>query len=259
MRVIFPHNPLHEKEADGPFSEEYEQLKELGIDCSLFDYDSLPFNEFKPKPAINEGDLILYRGWMLTPTKYENLSSMVDSKGAKMITTPCEFIRSHHLPGWYESVAEFTPETIFVENVELAISVAENSGWQEFFVKDYVKSNYNERGSIAKSPLEVDEIISLIREHRGEIEGGIALRKVENLAVETEVRFFVVKGKAFSPNDCYPSVINKIVEKHTAPFYSLDLIKNTDDEWRLIEIGDGQVSDRKNWDAELFCRAISAL
>lgn len=46
MRVIFPHNPLNEKQADDLFHEEYRYLKSMGIDCSLFDFDAVSFDEF---------------------------------------------------------------------------------------------------------------------------------------------------------------------------------------------------------------------
>lgn len=256
MRVLFPYNPLNEKEADGPFNEEYLRLKELGVECSLFDYDTLAFDEFRPKPRLDEGDTVLYRGWMLNPEAYNKLSNLVNKRGGEMLTTTADFIKSHHLPGWYDSVLEFTPETIFIENEEEIVSQAQKSGWGKYFVKDYVKSNYSERGSIANSPLEVQEIIGLIREHRGEIEGGIALRKVEELIEESEVRYFVFNGKPYSPNGTIPALVSKIAARHKVPFYSVDVVQRTDSELRLIEIGDGQVSDRKNWDANLFCEVL---
>lgn len=257
MRVLFPCNPLSEKEADGPFNDEYLRLKEMGIECSLFDYDTLPFDEFRPKPRLSEGDVVLYRGWMLNPNTYKNLSNLVNRSGGEMLTNTNNFIKSHHLPGWYDTVVEFTPETIFVENEEEVVSEAEKSGWGKFFVKDFVKSNYSERGSIANSPLEVQEIIGLIREHRGDIEGGISLRKVEELLDDTEVRYFVFNGKPYGPNDVIPSIVTEIAARHTAPFYSVDVVERADGELRLIEIGDGQVSDRKSWSTETFCDVLA--
>lgn len=257
MRVLFPYNPLEENEADGPFQDEYLRLSEMGIKCSLFDYDTLQFDELRPRPRLDEGDVVLYRGWMLNPNTYKKLSTLVAKNGGNMFTSHSDFIKSHHLPGWYESVIEFTPETIFIENETEAVSRAEKSGWGKFFVKDYVKSNYSERGSIAYSPSEVKEIIGLIREHRGEIEGGIALRKVEELIGKSELRYFVFKGKPYSPNGFIPPLIIEIAARHNAPFYSVDVAQRSDGELRLIEIGDGQVSDRKNWDANIFCEVLA--
>ncbi|WP_028885149.1 ATP-grasp domain-containing protein [Teredinibacter turnerae] len=256
MRVLFPYNPLNEKEADGPFNDEYLQLKEKGIACSLFDYDALAFDESRPKPRLDGGDTVLYRGWMLNPEAYEKLSVLVNKSGGKMLTNTDDFIKSHHLPKWYEKVHEFTPETIFIENEEDIVSVAEKSGWGKFFVKDFVKSNYSDRGSIANSPIEVEEIIGLIRQHRGEIEGGIALRRVEDLIGESEVRYFVFNGKPYSPNGVVPPLVCEIATRHKVPFYSVDVVQRTDGELRLIEIGDGQVSDRKTWEATVFCEAL---
>ena len=257
MRVLFPFNPLNEKEADGPFNDEYLRLKEMGIECSLFDYDSLSFDEFRPKPSLNEGDVVLYRGWMLNPNTYKKLSNLVSRSGGEMLTSTNDFLKSHHLPGWYDTVIDFTPETIFVENEQEVVSEAAKSGWGKFFVKDFVKSNYSERGSIANSLPEVQEIIDLIREHRGEIEGGIALRKVEELVGESEVRYFVFNGKPYSPNGVIPAMVVEIAARHKTPFFSVDVVQRIDGEFRLIEIGDGQVSDRKNWEAGVFCKALA--
>ena len=257
MKVLFPFNPLNKKEADGPFNDEYLRLKEIGVECLLFDYDTLPFDEFEPRPRLNEDDVVLYRGWMLNPDMYIKLSSLVERAGGKMLTDTNNFIKSHHLPQWYDTVIEFTPKTIIVENEENAVFEAEKSGWGKFFVKDFVKSNYSERGSIANSPAEVQEIIDLIREHRGEIEGGIVLRRVEELVGDSEVRYFVFNGKPYSPNGTIPPLVIEVAARHKTPFYSVDVVQRADGKLRLIEIGDGQVSDRKNWDARVFCKVMS--
>ncbi|WP_395373381.1 hypothetical protein [Marinicella sp. W31] len=65
MRFLFPFNPLNEKEADGPFQDEWVTLQDRGVACSLFDYDVLGFNEFKPKPPLKAGETAVYRGWLM--------------------------------------------------------------------------------------------------------------------------------------------------------------------------------------------------
>lgn len=257
MRIIFPFDPLEQKAADGPFKGEYELLKSMGIDCSLFDYDSFEFDEFKPRPQIEDGEHVLYRGWMLAPPLYEKLALMVERKGGKMITSPSSYISSHHLPEWYESCVDFTPETIFATSDQDLTKLATDLGWDRYFVKDYVKSNYNERGSIAKSPDEIPEIVALIKEHRGEIEGGISLRKVEEYLPETEKRYFVISGKAYSPDGSVPELVLEVSKVHNAPFYSVDVIQRSDGVLRLVELGDGQVSDKKLWSADVFCKMIA--
>ena len=115
---------------------------------------------------------------------------------------------------------DFTPESAFFADDKSLEQNASDLGWESFFVKDYVKSNYNERGSIAKSPTEVIEVVNLIKEHRGEIEGGISLRKVEEYLPDTEQRYFVKFGKTYSPEGEIPEVVHSISKVVEAPFYS---------------------------------------
>jgi hypothetical protein len=257
MRIVFPFNPLEEKEADGPFHEEFLRLKALGVECSLFDYDSINFDEFRPKPSVNDDDTVLYRGWMMNPDLYKKFENLVKSRGGKLLTSLEDYIGSHHLPNWYESCKDFTSESYFFENDDALEKNAMELGWESFFVKDFVKSNYNERGSIAHSPSEVVEIVNLIEEHRGEIEGGISLRKVEEYLPETEKRYFVLNGTVYSPDGEIPGIVLDISKAYRAPFYSVDLIQRSDMVFRLVELGDGQVSDRKLWDADVFCKMVA--
>jgi len=256
MIVLIPCNPLDQKQADEPFLSEHQLLKSSNVRCSLFDFDALAQGEFKPKPALNSEDLILYRGWMLNPFSYEILENMVHRTGAKMITSTEEYVLSHHLPRWYQSCKDLTPESVFLSVEADIVMESKKLDWEKYFVKDYVKSNYDERGSIANSPSEVVEIINIIKEHRGDIEGGITLRKVEQFRPETEIRYFIFGDKIYSPNTNIPSIVEEISKRHRAPFYSVDIIENHEGQHRLIEIGDGQVSDKKTWNTEEFCNLI---
>ncbi|WP_225901115.1 hypothetical protein [[Leptolyngbya] sp. PCC 7376] len=64
MRVLFPENPLNKSEADDIYHEEFLAMQAAGYDCSLFDFDALSFGDFAPRPKIQTGDRLLYRGWM---------------------------------------------------------------------------------------------------------------------------------------------------------------------------------------------------
>lgn len=48
----------------------------------------------------------------------------------------------------------------------------------------------------------------------------------------------------------------KVAQRINTPFYSIDVIKNTAGELRLVEIGDGQVSDIKEWQVEKLIKAF---
>jgi hypothetical protein len=225
-------------------------VKAAGINCSLFDFDALSFDEFKPKPNIATGESILYRGWMLSPENYKKLARLIEGKGGIPITSFENYIMCHHIIGWYEQCKIYTAETHFFPNDGNLKDNISSLGWESYFIKDFVKSNYTDRGSIASSPDEAIEIVKLIEKYRGEIEGGIAVRRVENYLKDTETRYFVMNGKVYSPNKMIFELLEKIAEIIDAPFYSVDVIQRADGEFRVVEIGDGQVSDKKMWNVK---------
>ncbi|MGD8941165.1 MAG: hypothetical protein PVJ72_17420 [Gammaproteobacteria bacterium] len=113
-----------------------------------------------------------------------------------------------------------------------------------------MKSNYTGKDSIASSPDEGNEIVKSIGQYRGEIEGGIAMRRVENYLKVTEARYFVLSEKVYSPNKLIPELLEKIANIINASFYSVDVIPRVDGEYRIVEIGNGQVSDKKTWNVK---------
>lgn len=47
-----------------------------------------------------------------------------------------------------------------------------------------------------------------------------------------------------------------IAERIDSPFFSVDIILSKEGQHRLIELGDGQVSDRKKWLPERFASML---
>ncbi|BCG26138.1 hypothetical protein TUM18999_43290 [Pseudomonas tohonis] len=133
-----------------------------------------------------------------------------------------------------------------------------NAGWSACFVKDYVKSLTTQRGSIARSADEVVEILALIERYRGELEGGVCLREFEPLIPETEERYFVLDGRAYGRTDEVPPLVQEIAQRVPCPFFSVDLVASESGALRLVELGDGQVSDRKQWPVERFVAMLQS-
>ncbi len=258
MRVLYPEHPLNKTQADEPYHEEFTVVSSSEYQCSLFDYDALAFDEFKPHPRIQFGERVLYRGWMLNSPRYETLINQIERKGGIPITSHNDYLRCHHLPGWYQQCSNFTAETyFFAADEELEIKL-EDLGWERYFVKDFVKSNTAELGSVANSPSEVRNIIEQIATYRGEIEGGIAIRRFESYRSSTEHRYFVVNGIPYSSDGAIPKLVQDIACIIDAPFYSVDVVENLAGELRLVELGDGQVSDKKNWSVSKMVEVVTA-
>ncbi len=258
MRVLYPENPLKPSQADEPYQEEFVTIRAAGHPSSLFDFDQLASGEFHPHPKILMGEPILYRGWMLNAQRYQNLVAQIEQRGGIPLTSPAHYRRCHHLPGWYSQCALYTAETHFFDADDHLAANVKALGWDNYFVKDFVKSNTADQGSIAQSVTKVLEIVEQIATYRGEIEGGVAIRRVEHYRPDTERRYFVVRGVAFAQSGAVPKLVQEIAQIIDAPFYSVDIIENSAGELRLVELGDGQVSDKKNWSILKFLEIIAA-
>jgi hypothetical protein len=88
-------------------------------------------------------------------------------------------------------------------------------------------------------------------------EGGVCVRRFESLLPNTEERYFVFKGTAYGRDGLVPDLVDKIAAAIDSPFFSVDTVLSADGDLRLIELGDGQVSDRKLWSAETFAKMFS--
>ncbi|MDG9672139.1 ATP-grasp domain-containing protein [Hahella sp. CR1] len=257
MRLLFPSHPLHSQQPDDSYLEEFTAFRQVGVSCSVVDIDALDNGLCDVRPAIGAGEPVLYRGWMLAPERYRQLTQLIEGTGGRPITSFENYLRCHHLPGWYEACRPFTAETRFFSDDDELLHKVSCLGWESFFVKDFVKSNSTGQGSIARSPEEVVEIVSQIRSHRGGIEGGVALRRVEDYDEASEQRYFVLNGVAYSSHGEPPALCREIARRIDAPFYSIDLALRQDGVMRLVEIGDGQVSDRKNWPLDVFAKMLA--
>ena len=93
-----------------------------------------------------------------------------------------------------------------------------------------------------------------MKKYRGTIEGGLCIRRVEDFLVETEQRYFVLRGKphCFSPTDKIPDIVFECAKRIDSQFFSVDVIHRADGKLRIVEIGDGQVSDLVGWSVQRF-------
>ena len=257
IRLLYPCDPFNPKLPDEVYAAEFQAAKALGIACSVFPLELLGQPRLRAFPPAEEGERVIYRGWMLEPTEYEKLHAVIESWGASPLTSLKNYLACHHLPNWYSLVGELTPETVVVPSDSGVEKTAIGLGWDGFFVKDFVKSLTTARGSIAKTPAEAEEIAKEIEKCRGKIEGGICLRRLERFKTGSERRYFVLEGKVFSAAGQVPELVQSVVEKVHSPFYSIDVIENDDGALRLVEVGDGQVSDIKEWSPESFARIFA--
>ena len=123
-------------------------------------------------------------------------------------------------------------------------------------MKDYVKSLKTGRGSVVQDLADAPAVIAEMREYRGEIEGGICVRRVEEYVPDTEQRYFVLHRVAYAAENGspVPDLVRNCAERLPSKYFSVDVARRRDGALRVIEVGDGQVSDLVRWTAEAFAK-----
>ena len=252
MWLLYPNHPLASKQPDELFAEEFEAAATLGVRASLFSFEDFLAGHFRSRPAIPFGQTVVYRGWMLTLAQYAQLYAEIGQLGSSMLTSPAQYERCHHLPGWYWALRDYTPETLFFSESDDIAARLRMLDWSSCFLKDYVKSLSGEGGSMVRDLSSIPEVIARMKLFRGEIEGGVCARRIEEFDDTTEERHFVFHGTPFPRSRDVPDVVADAARLIDSPFFTVDTVRRRDGIVRIVELGDGQVSDRKQWTVDQF-------
>ncbi|THF86797.1 hypothetical protein E7T09_11985 [Deinococcus sp. KSM4-11] len=248
-RVVFPADYFTARQPDEAFADQAAAFAGLGWKVSTFALDS----DRRFRPPLEPDESVLYRGWMLTGDAYRDFEDAVTSAGATLATSHAAYLAAHHIPNWYPLLADLTPKTVCFSDLTGMDGKLAELGWDAFFVKDYVKSLKTGAGSVITRPEHIGELMGRMEQFRGQIEGGLCVRQFEPLETHTETRYFVRDGHAFEANgSAVPDIVQTVAERIPSPFFSVDIARRSDGVWRVVEIGDGQVSDLVGWTAEQF-------
>lgn len=263
--LIVPNNIFTPYRPDDHFLREAEAAEVLGVDVAVIDHDALVAG--RADEAVRrvkvEGDAV-YRGWMVTAGQYRLLYDALADRGVKLRTPPLKYQTAHEFPGWYEIFREFTPASVYFST----LSVSTIPGlWGKVLppgagvVKDYVKSLKHHWDTAMFLPDLSDtaacmKVIETFMSERGpDLVGGIVVRAFEYYQPH-EVRTWWVNGKfvLFTPHPDHPDSefappfdmagqIGPAVRALNSPFITVDMTQTLEGEWRVVEVGDGQVSD----------------
>jgi hypothetical protein len=255
MRLLYPVDFFDSARPDEIFAAEAAAFEAAGFDHSVIDLNALQGGgRAKIRPLLPAGETIVYRGWMLTPGDYSVLVEAISRSGAAPLTSVETYGSTHHLPNWYPRIRDLTPETaIFSPDEDLKARLRELA-WDRFFIKDYVKSLKTSVGSTIERPEDIETVLSEMEKYRGQIEGGVCVRRVEPFVEGSERRYFVIAGKPFSSaaEEPTPEIVQTCAARIASPFFSVDVARREDGADRIVEVGDGQVSDLVGWEPERF-------
>ena len=240
------------EDPDEMFADQQAALTAAGFTTSMC--SDLVLAGVKPLRSVPVGSKVIYRGWMATTEEYAALVRAIEQCDAAPFTNLAQYLTTHHLPNWYPLITDLTPETReYAENVDIE-SELRALGWGSYFLKDYVKSLKTSRGSIVHDPADAPAVIAEMREYRGRIEGGLCVRRIEEFVSDSERRYFVLGGVPYSSSDAdsVPDVVRQCAERIPSPFFAVDVVLRRDGQLRVVEVGDGQVSDLVGWSATTF-------
>lgn len=257
MHFLYPSDPLRTKKCDEVYAAEFVAVQEAGFETSVFPFEEFQAGSLRPFPALQKDNTVIYRGWMLSATEYDAFISAVIEAGARPLSDTKTYLLAHHLPNWYPLIEEFTPMTrIFSVDTDLGAEL-NALGWNEYFIKDYVKSLKTSVGSRISTPEQAAKVVSEMLQFRGKIEGGFCVRQVENFLPQTEQRFFVMDSIPCSMDAEIPAIVSDCARRVDSRFFSVDVVQRNDGKLRIVEIGDGQVSDIVGWTPGNFAKCLA--
>lgn len=256
LSLLIPSDPLAPARPDDHFTWRARAAQEAGVPVAVFDADDLDAPRGVRRLAA--GSTAVVQGWMLAADAYADVERAVGARGAALLTTRDAYARAHHVPGWYEVFADLTPPSVWLPAdaapADLA-SAARGLGSGAFVVKDWVKSRKHEWATACYAPGAgavpgvAAEMLRLLDDG---LVGGVVIRAFEDFTGE-EARVWWVGGD-LAVVTAHPDTPEAVVEPDLAgvgeavralgcPFVTTDLVRRADGAWRVVEVGDGQVSD----------------
>ncbi|MET4107777.1 ATP-grasp domain-containing protein [Hymenobacter sp. UYP22] len=239
MHLIYPSLPYEVRTVDPLWEPECAWAREQGWAVSLYDSEAprLWSTTATAEPAI-------YRGWMLSAEEYELLTTRV----ALRVST-ASYLASHQASGWYDAIHPFTFPSAF----GTAATLPDFSAGQRYFVKGLVKSFGTD--SVVASQ---EQWMRLCRVHELLATEPLFIRQFTPLQAGSERRFFVVDGVAYGaaatslPDELWP--VLALLQPRL--YYSLDVAFTAAGHPVVVEVGDGQVSDLKEWSTADFGHTV---
>ncbi|MFI6509153.1 ATP-grasp domain-containing protein [Streptosporangium sp. NPDC050855] len=270
--LLFCADPLRPRRADPHFEPEARAVRASEGRSALIDHDALVAGRAgeavaRVPPGFGPA---WYRGWMLRSERYAELERALLARGCRLLTDGEAYRSGHELPGWIDAFRELTPETVVLPltpgegavptdlPTDLLARSAARLGGGAFVVKDYVKSRKHEwsQACYAPDPAALERVAARFVELQGEdLTGGLVIRRFEEFE-DGQVRVWWLDGEPVlvGPHPDEPDggtaapedleEVRAAVRRLRSRFVTTDLLRRSDGVWRVLEVGDGQVSDR---------------
>ncbi|WP_422104304.1 ATP-grasp domain-containing protein [Winogradskyella sp.] len=276
MKIIFCDSVMDNKLVEPDYQSEFDAAKENGFETEIFSYEALEegslSNALKYIKSSEDKAMAIYRGWMMPPNMYKQFYDGLLRKNIQLINSPEAYRHCHHLPESYEKIKDKTPKSIWTTDISIAniINLSSKFGDKPIIIKDYVKSEkhkWNEACFIPKASDKdcVERIATKFLELRGKhLNEGIVLRAFvdlkfltnhskSNMPLTTEFRAVVFNKNiigifnywdegVYASENLDINIFRDNINAINSNFFTIDIAKKKDDDWIIMELGDGQVA-----------------
>lgn len=266
---LFCSDPLRPGRPDPQFAQEAAAARRAGAQVVLVDHDALLAGD--PEASVGRvprgSGPLWYRGWMIPPERYEELEGALAGRGCSLLTDAAAYRTAHELPGWYRTFAGLTPHSVWCALPSDAAASAGTEFWSRLagplgsgagIVKDFVKSRKHEWDEACFVPEFSDgprlaSVVGRFVELQGDfLAGGVVLRAYESFVPGGEARVWWVDGEAVLVT-AHPDTpaqvpspgldaVGEAVRDLGCRWVTTDMALRDDGVWRVVEVGDGQVS-----------------
>ena len=274
MKIIFCTDPLNPSYPDEMYRAEARAAEAAGFEYALVDFDRLVSGDaaqaVRRVPAGNR-EYALYRGWMLTPERYTALYNALCTKGVILINDPAAYKHCHHLPESYPVIEGHTPQSVWTRDLSIGAIMAALAtfGDKPVIVKDFVKSQKHywfEACYIpaASSRSDVERVVTRFLDLQGDgLNEGLVFREFvefeplgthpeSGMPLTGEYRLFILDGEPLLTTEYWegdysgspPPVeqFRDVIGAVQSRFFTMDIARLQGGDWRIIELGDGQVA-----------------
>ncbi|GGF27280.1 ATP-grasp domain-containing protein [Hymenobacter cavernae] len=247
LNLLFPSLP-YQRMLDPMWQQEAQQAQHHGYSVCLYDAEQQRLYQ-TPHPTWPT----LYRGWMLSEREYRQLAQLTP-----LFISPELYLASHQASGWYSAIAPFTPASVFAPVHQAAPLIEQALQFQDrCFVKSLTKS-FGADSVISSLPA----FTALVQRHALAADEVLFIRSYQELSNQPEERYFAIQGQAYgAARKRFPVVLQPVLARLQSRWlYTLDVAYTASGTPLIIEVGDGQVSDTKEWSvAELYQTVLQRL
>ncbi len=262
--LLVPADPLRSTRPDPHFAPEAAAARDRGHRVAVVDHDALARGEAERAVAgvlaTEDGEEAVYRGWMLRSEHYAAFVDALARRGVVPRTGAAQYRTAHELPGWYGAFRDLTPESAWTDGFERAeFEVARDRlRGGPAVLRDYTKSmkHHWHEAAYIRDLADADAAWAVARRFTelrdDDATGGFVLRRFEPFT-SAEIRTWWVDGTCalVGPHPDTPEDVPDAPDLTAIGpllrglrFVTVDLARRADGAWRVVELGDGQVSDR---------------